>query len=156
MSSAGTKSGSSARSFWSCSPYVGRSVSRTARFRDQLQLDDESNSQIADGSDPGTTSVGDLPISSVSEPQLVPVGVFCANAPRRKPQFKAADLCFVAHLRSSVESRRDRNLLLYPLPAAFLEFSMCEHCMRLRARNKSTAQHALVYGSAHTQRHCCS
>eukprot|EP00964_Phaeocystis_antarctica_P145869 scaffold112005_cov57-Phaeocystis_antarctica.AAC.4 len=46
-------------------------------FRDQLWLADAGNWQIADGSDPRTararvTSVGDLPISSVSEPQLVP------------------------------------------------------------------------------------
>ena len=74
-SSAGTKSGSGARSLVLLTMLPP--VSRTARFRDQLQLDDESNSQIADGSDPGTcrprvTSVGDLPTSSVSEPQLVP------------------------------------------------------------------------------------
>ena len=74
-SSAGTKSGSSARSLVLHTMLAP--VLRTARFRDQLQLDDESNSQIADGSDPGTcrprvTSVGDLPTSSVSEPQLVP------------------------------------------------------------------------------------
>ena len=73
-SSAGTKSGSSARSLVLLTMLA--SVSKTARFRDQLQLDDESNSQIADGSDPGTcrprvTSVGDLPTSSVSAPQLV-------------------------------------------------------------------------------------
>ena len=52
-------------------------VSRTARFRDQLQLGDEANSIIADGGDLGTcrpqvTSVGDLPTSSVSAVQLVP------------------------------------------------------------------------------------
>ena len=65
-----------ARAPWSCSP-CWRLSSRTARFRDQLQLDDEVNSQIADGSDLGTcrpqvTSVGDLPTSSVSAVQLVP------------------------------------------------------------------------------------
>ena len=64
-----------ARAPWSCSP-CWRPSSRTARFRDQLQLDDEANSQIADGSDLGTcrpqvTSVGDLPTSSVSALQLV-------------------------------------------------------------------------------------
>ena len=63
-------------------PRAGRacmlaSVSRCARLGDQLQLDDEVNSQIADGTDLGTcrpqvTSVGDLPTSSVSAPQLVP------------------------------------------------------------------------------------
>jgi hypothetical protein len=51
--------------------------SRTARFRDQLQLGDEANSIIADGGDLGTcrpqvNSVGDLPTSSVSAVQLVP------------------------------------------------------------------------------------
>ena len=65
-----------ARAPWSCSP-CWRPSSRTARFRDQLQLDDEVNSQIADGSDLGTcrpqvTSVGDLPTSSVSAVQLIP------------------------------------------------------------------------------------
>ena len=65
-----------ARTPWSSSP-CWRPSSRTARFRDQLQLDDEANSQIADGSDLGTcrpqvTSVGDLPTSSVSAVQLIP------------------------------------------------------------------------------------
>ena len=66
------------------------SVTRCAELGDQLQLDDEVNSQIADGSDPGTcrprvTSVGDLPTSSVSAVQLVPekaCSAFCADAPR--------------------------------------------------------------------------
>ena len=45
-----------------------------ARFRDQLQLDDEVNSKIADGGAtgsrlPGGTSVGDLPTSSASAVQ---------------------------------------------------------------------------------------
>jgi hypothetical protein len=74
-SSAGTKSGSSARS-WVLLTMLAP-VSRTARFRDQLQLGDEANSIIADGGDLGTcrpqvTSVGDLPTSSVSAVQLVP------------------------------------------------------------------------------------
>jgi hypothetical protein len=65
-----------ARAPWSWSP-CWRPSSRTARLRDQLGLDDEVNSQIADGSDLGTcrpqvTSVGDLPTSSVSAVQLVP------------------------------------------------------------------------------------
>jgi hypothetical protein len=73
--SAGTKSRSRARS-WVHSP-CWRPLSRTARFRDQLQLDDEVNSQIADrgatGSRlPGGTSFGDLPTSSVSAAQLIP------------------------------------------------------------------------------------
>ena len=50
-------------------------VSRCARFKDQLGLDDEANSEIADGGDLGTcrpqvTSVGDLPASSGSARQL--------------------------------------------------------------------------------------
>ena len=74
-SSAGTKSGSSARSLVLLTMFAP--VSRTARFSDQLQLDDEANSQIPDGGAtgsrlPGGTSVGDLPTSSVSAPQLVP------------------------------------------------------------------------------------
>ena len=74
-SSAGTKSGSSARSLVLLTMLAP--VTRCAELGDQLQLDDEVNSQIADGSDLGTcrprvTSVGDLPTSSVSAPQLVP------------------------------------------------------------------------------------
>jgi hypothetical protein len=65
-----------ARAPWSCSP-CWRPSSRTARLRDQLRLDDEASSQIADGGAtgsrlPGDTSVGDLPTSSVSAVQLVP------------------------------------------------------------------------------------
>ena len=74
-SSAGTKSGSGARSLVLLTMLPP--VSRTARFRDQLQLDDESNSKIADGYATGSSArrgvaVGDLPTSIVSEPQLVP------------------------------------------------------------------------------------
>ena len=77
--SAGTKSGSCARSLvllTMLAPVVSPS-SRTAPFRDQLGLDDEVNSQIANGGDLGTcrpqvTSVGDLPTSSVSAVQLIP------------------------------------------------------------------------------------
>ena len=74
-SSAGTKSGSSARSLVLHTMLAP--VSRTARFKDQLQLDDEVNSQIADGYATGSSArrgvaVGDLPTSSVSAPQLVP------------------------------------------------------------------------------------
>ena len=43
-SSAGTKSGSSARSLVLLTMFAP--VSRTARFRDQLQLDDEANSHL--------------------------------------------------------------------------------------------------------------
>ena len=51
-------------------------MSRSARFRDQLGLDDEVNSEIADGYDTGSlarrgVAVGDLPTSSASAVQLV-------------------------------------------------------------------------------------
>ena len=45
-SSAGTKSGSNARSLVLLTMLVP--VSRTARLEDQLQLDDEANAEIAD------------------------------------------------------------------------------------------------------------
>ena len=76
-SSAGTKSGSIAHSLVLLTMLAP--VSRSARFRDQLQLhvqlDDEANSEIADGYDTGSSArrvvaVGDLPTSSVSAPQL--------------------------------------------------------------------------------------
>ena len=72
--SAGTKSGSIARSLVLLTMLAA--VSRTARFRDQLQLDDESNSKIADGYATGSSAhrgvaVGDLPTSIVGAPQLV-------------------------------------------------------------------------------------
>jgi hypothetical protein len=65
-----------ARAPWSCTP-CWRPSSRTARLRDQLGLDDEASSQIADGGATGSrfrggTSVGDLPTSSVSAVQLIP------------------------------------------------------------------------------------
>eukprot|EP00964_Phaeocystis_antarctica_P053196 scaffold31192_cov67-Phaeocystis_antarctica.AAC.6 len=74
-SSAGTKSGSNAHYLVLLTMLPP--VSRTARFRDQLQLDDESNSQIAESYTTGSSArhrvaVGGLPTSSVSEPQLVP------------------------------------------------------------------------------------
>ena len=73
-SSAGTKSGSIARSLVLLTMLA--SVTSCAQLGDQLQLDDEVNSQIADGGAtgsrlPGGTSVGDLPTSSVSAPQLI-------------------------------------------------------------------------------------
>ena len=73
--SAGTKSRSRARS-WVLLTMLAPS-SRTARFRDQLQLDDEANSEIADRYATGSSArhgvaVGDLPTSSVSAVQLVP------------------------------------------------------------------------------------
>ena len=74
-SSAGTKSGSIARSLVLLS--ILAPVSRTARLEDQLGLDDEVNSEIADRYATGSSArrgvaVGDLPTSSVSAPQLVP------------------------------------------------------------------------------------
>ena len=73
-SSAGTKSGSIAHSLVLLTTLAP--VSRSARLEDQLGLDDEVNSQIADGSDTGTcrphvTSVGDLPTSSASAVELI-------------------------------------------------------------------------------------
>ena len=73
-SSAGTKSGPSARSLVLLTMLAP--VSRCARLEDQLQLDDEANSEIADRYTTGSSArhrvaVGDLPTSSVSAPQLV-------------------------------------------------------------------------------------
>ena len=73
-SSAGTKSRSIARSLVLLTMLAP--FSRTARLRDQLGLDDEANSEIADGGDLGTcrpqvTSVGDLPTSSAGAVQLI-------------------------------------------------------------------------------------
>ena len=73
-SSAGTKSGSIAHSLVLLTMLAP--LSRSARLRDQLGLDDEVNSIIADGGAtgsrlPGGTSVGDLPTSSASAVQLV-------------------------------------------------------------------------------------
>ena len=52
-------------------------VSRSAELGDQLGLDDEVNSEIADGYATGSSArrgvaVGDLPTSSASAVQLVP------------------------------------------------------------------------------------
>ena len=74
-SSAGTKSGSIAHSLVLLTTLAP--MSRSARLEDQLGLDDETNSIIADGGAtgsclPGGTSVGDLPTSSASAVQLVP------------------------------------------------------------------------------------
>ena len=74
-SSAGTKSGSIAHSLVLLTTLA--LVSTTARLGDQLGLDDEVNSEIADGCTVGSsarhrTAVGDLPTSSVSAVQLVP------------------------------------------------------------------------------------
>ena len=86
-SSAGTKSGSIARSLVLLT--ILAPVSRTARLEDQLQLGDEVNSEIADGYTVGSsahhrTAVGDLPTSSVSAVQLVR-----ANTPRTKASLAA-------------------------------------------------------------------
>ena len=69
------KSGSNARSLVLLTMLPP--VSRTARFKDQLQLDDEVNSEIADRYTTGSSArhrvvADDLPTSSVSAPQLVP------------------------------------------------------------------------------------
>ena len=62
---------------------VSAPVSRCARFKDQLGLDDEACSEIADGGDlgpcrPQVTSVGDLPAFSGSALQLV-LGTVCST-----------------------------------------------------------------------------
>ena len=52
-------------------------LSRSARLEDQLGLDDEANSEIADGYATGSSArrgvaVGDMPTSSVGDmPQLI-------------------------------------------------------------------------------------
>ena len=81
-SSAGTKSGSSARSLVLLTMLAP--VTRTARFRDRLQLDDEVNSQIADG---------DLPTSSFSERQLVPEQACSARTERPPYGFMHSKKC---------------------------------------------------------------
>ena len=73
-SSAGSRSGSIAHSLVLLT--ILAPVSRTARLEDQLGLDDEANSQIADGYATGSSArrgvaVGDLPTSSVGAPQLI-------------------------------------------------------------------------------------
>ena len=65
-----------ARDPWSCSPCWRPSRDGNG-VGDQLGLDGEAFSKMEDGSDLGTcrpqvTSVGDLPASSVSAPQLIP------------------------------------------------------------------------------------
>ena len=73
-SSVSNESGSRARSLVLLTMLAP--VSRCARLEDQLQLDDEANSEIADRYTTGSSArhrvaVGDLPTSSVSAPQLV-------------------------------------------------------------------------------------
>ena len=75
-SSAGTESWSCARSLVLLT-MCWRPSSRYARLGDQLGLDDEANSEIADGYATGSSArrgvaVGDLPTSSLSAPQLIP------------------------------------------------------------------------------------
>ena len=98
--SAGTKSGSSARSLVLLTMLAPSS--RTARFRDQLQLGDEANSIIAGGGDLGTcrpqvTSVGDLPTSSVSAVQLVPGTM---GSEQTHPVY------FTRYLRSAISAKK--------------------------------------------------
>ena len=82
-SSAGTKSGSIARSLVLLTTLAP--ASRSARLGDQLGLGDEVNSEIADGYATGSSArrgvaVGDLPTSSVSALQLV-LEKACSKAP---------------------------------------------------------------------------
>ena len=74
-SSAGSRSGSIAHSLVLLTMLAP--MSRSARFRDQLGLGDEVNSEIADGYATGSSArrgvaVGDLPTSSASAVKLVP------------------------------------------------------------------------------------
>ena len=83
-SSAGTKSGSSARFLVLLT--ILASVSRTARLEDQLGLDDEANSEIADRYTTGSSAhhrvaVGDLPTSNVSACQLANTRVLRERSP---------------------------------------------------------------------------
>ena len=86
-SSTGTKSGSTAHSLVLLTMLAP--VSRSARLEDQLGLDDESNSEIADGYATGSSArhgvaVGDLPTSSASAVQLV---LQYKRVPRRRPPY---------------------------------------------------------------------
>eukprot|EP00964_Phaeocystis_antarctica_P128821 scaffold92632_cov52-Phaeocystis_antarctica.AAC.1 len=83
------------------------SLSRTARFKDQLQLDDEVNSEIADGYATGSSArrgvaVGDLPTSSVSAPQLV---LEQAGSARTHPVYRL----FKCQLYILLQSARPRS-----------------------------------------------
>jgi hypothetical protein len=68
------------RAPWSCSP-CWRPSSRTARFGDQLGLDDEANSPI--GGDTGSC----LPTSSVCAVQLIPETICSAPTPPVYPAY---------------------------------------------------------------------
>ena len=78
------------RTPWSCSPCWRLCRDAHGWMEDQLGLDDEANSQIADGSDLGTcrpqvTSVGDLPTCSVSAVQLI-LQTLCSGRTPPVPQ----------------------------------------------------------------------
>jgi hypothetical protein len=71
-----------ARASWSCSP-CWRPSSRTARLEDQLGLDDEANSQIADRGVPhrhSPAAICQLPASARSSCDP-PISMFCADTP---------------------------------------------------------------------------
>ena len=87
-SSAGTKSGSIAHSLVLLTTLA--LMSRSARLGDQLGLDDEANSEIADGYATGSSArrgvaVGDLPTSSAGAVQLVPRTLDSARTPPVPP-----------------------------------------------------------------------
>ena len=112
-SSAGIKSRSIARSLVLLTMLAP--VSRTARLEDQLGLDDEVSSEIADGYATGSSArrgvaVGDLPTSRASAVQLVLQTLGSARTPPVPVNFSVhSDLC---HTKLACRARR-RNACTY-------------------------------------------
>ena len=117
--SAGTKSGSRARSLVLLTP-CWRPSSRTARLGDQLQLDDEVNSEIADGYATASSarrgvSVGDLSTSSVS---AVPETMCSAPTAPVAPETESSETeskrkyGFMREPRDATRASRYRRFLL--------------------------------------------
>eukprot|EP00964_Phaeocystis_antarctica_P099650 scaffold65457_cov85-Phaeocystis_antarctica.AAC.2 len=109
-SSVSNESGSRARSLVLLTMLAP--VSRTARLGDQLGLDDEVNSEIADGYTTGSSArprvaVGDLSASSGSAPQLGPgsLGRIRGDRPARKDERYAPDGVGDATIEHHVSTR---------------------------------------------------